>query len=195
MDRDLWALACGGDAECFGVLFDRHREAVRTYCARRTGSLDVADDLVSVVFLEAWRRRQAVELVHDSALPWLYGIANNTVRRQARSALRHRRLLSKLPVEVSSADHADDVVGRVDDQRHLALLQTALRGLRRSDQEVLVLCLWQGLDYASAAVTLHVPVGTVRSRLSRARARLGAAAHQLNPPAEQTARATPQELT
>lgn len=193
-DRDLWARACGGDAECFGVLFDRHREAIRTYCARRTGSLDVADDLVSVVFLEAWRRRQAVELVHDSALPWLYGIANNTVRRQTRSALRRRRLLAKLPVEDAAADHADDVVGRVDDQRHLALLQSALAGLRRSDQEVLILCLWQGLDYAAAAVALHIPVGTVRSRLSRARARLAAATQQLDLPAQHAVKATSQEL-
>jgi len=157
--------------------------------------LDVADDLVSVVFLEAWRRRQAVELVHDSVLPWLYGIANNMVRRQARSALRHRRLLSRLPAGDCVADHADDVVGRVDDQRHLALLQTALKGLRRSDQEVLILCLWQGLDYASVAVALHVPVGTVRSQLSRARVRLGAAARQLDLPEQHEAAATPQELT
>ncbi len=70
-DRDLWRPAVGGEAEAFGVLFDRHGERLRTYCARRTGSLDTADDLVSVVFLEAWRRRVDVQLLGDSALPWL----------------------------------------------------------------------------------------------------------------------------
>jgi len=171
-DRDLWAAAVAGDGEAFGVLFDRHREPVRAYCARRTGSLDTADDLVSVVFLEAWRGRRAVELVHDSALPWLYGIAGNTVRQQTRTALRHRRLLARLPREDPKPDHADLVNARLDDQRHLAELAAALRTLRRADQEVLLLCLWQGLDTASAAVALGVPTGTVKSRLSRARARL-----------------------
>jgi RNA polymerase sigma factor (sigma-70 family) len=180
-DQELWTRAVAGEAECFGVLFDRHAEAVRAYCARRTGSLDLADDLVSVVFLEAWRGRRSVELLHDSALPWLYGIAGNTLRSQTRTAARHRRLLARLPVEPPAADHADDVTARLDDQRALTRLQGALRGLRRSDQEVLVLCLWQGLDYASAAVALGVPIGTVRSRLSRARARLSAAAADPDP--------------
>lgn len=52
-DGELWARAVRGEAECFGMLFDRHCEAVRAYCARRTGSVDAADDLVSIVFLEA----------------------------------------------------------------------------------------------------------------------------------------------
>lgn len=182
-DRDLWAAAAGdGDGEAFGVLFDRHREPVRAYCARRTGSLDTADDLVSVVFLEAWRGRRNVELVHDSALPWLYGIANNTVRQQTRTAMRHRRLLARLPREDTEPDHADQVSARLDDQRHLAELSAALQTLRRSDQEVLLLCLWQGLDYASAAVALGVPTGTVRSRLSRARARLTTATQEAGLP-------------
>ena len=53
-DGELWQRARQGEAECFGVLFDRHGGAVRAFCARRTGSIDAADDLVSIVFLEAW---------------------------------------------------------------------------------------------------------------------------------------------
>lgn len=181
-DRDLWAAAVAGDGEAFGVLFDRHREPVRAYCARRTGSLDTADDLVSIVFLEAWRGRRNVEIVHDSALPWLYGIAGNTVRQQTRTALRHRRLLARLPREALEPDHAEQVSARLDDQRHLAALSAALRTLRRTHQEVLLLCLWQGLDHASAAVALGVPSGTVKSRLSRARARLAAATRDAGSP-------------
>lgn len=181
-DRDLWVAAVAGDGEAFGVLFDRHREPARAYCARRTGSLDAADDLVSVVFLEAWRGRHAIELVHDSALPWLYGIAGNTVRQQSRTALRHRRLLARIPREDPEPDHADQVSARLDDQRHLAEVGAALRTLRRRDQEVLLLCLWQGMDTSSAAVALGVPTGTVKSRLSRARARLAAATHNAGLP-------------
>jgi RNA polymerase sigma factor (sigma-70 family) len=171
-DGELWRRAVEGEPEAFGVLFDRHGERVRAYCARRTGSLDAADDLVSVVFLEAWRRRADVQLLGDSALPWLYGIANHTVQRRFRTTLRHQRALSRVRPGDDVPDHADDVAARLDDQRHLAQLHTALRGLRRTDQEVLVLCLWQGLDYEATALALDLPVGTVRSRLSRARVRL-----------------------
>jgi len=139
-DGELWRRAAAGEAECFGVLFDRHAERVRTYCARRTGSFDAADDLVSIVFLEAWRRRSEVELVKASALPWLYGIANHAVQRRFRTALRHRSALARLPEAHGVPDHADPVTARLDDERHLARLKVALGGLRRRDQEVLLLC-------------------------------------------------------
>ncbi|GAA4469521.1 RNA polymerase sigma factor [Phytohabitans houttuyneae] len=171
-DGELWARAVRGEAECFGVLFDRHCEAVRAYCARRTGSVDAADDLVSIVFLEAWRCRAGVELVDGTALPWLYGIARRTVQHRWRSALRHRRALSRLPPPPVTPDHADEVAARLDDERRLTQLTRAFARLPAADRDVLILCVWQGLSYAAAAVALGVPVGTVRSRLSRARARL-----------------------
>lgn len=173
-DGELWRRARQGEAECFGVLFDRHGESVRAFCARRTGSLDAADDLVSIVFLEAWRRRDQVELVDGKALPWLYGIARLTIQHRLRTALRHRRALNRLPPAPVTPDHADEVAGRLDDERHLARLRAAFDRLGSADRDVLVLCVWQGLTYAEAAVALGVPVGTVRSRLSRARSRLEA---------------------
>lgn len=193
-DGELWRRAGQGEAECFGILFDRHSEAIRTYCARRTGSLDAADDLLSIVFLEAWRRRRDVELVDGAALPWLYGIARRTIQHRWRSSLRHRRALSRLPPTLAAPDHADEVAGRIDDERHLAELRQAFRRLRPAEQDVLALCVWQGLDYASAAVALGIPVGTVRSRLSRARARLEAAAKTPTSPstANSTINASPQ---
>lgn len=197
-DRELWSRASAGDADAFAGVFDRHREPVRAYCARRSGSLDAADDLVSVVFLEAWRRRADVELVHDSVLPWLYGVAARTLQRRSRTTLRHRRLLERLGSQASGdrastgadpvdVDHADGVAARIDDERHLEQLTAALSRLGRIDREVLLLCLWQELDHASAAVALQVPVGTVKSRLSRARARLKRAAGDF----EETATAPP----
>ena len=173
-DAELWRRAVAGDPDSFGVLFDRHGDTVHGYCARRTGSLDAADDLVSVVFLEAWRRRGEVELVDDRVLPWLYGIAGRTLQRRWRTTRRHRAALDRLPRPEPHPDHADDVAARLDDQRHLDQLQAAFARLRPAEREVLTLCVWQGLDYASAAVALGVPIGTVRSRLSRARARLRA---------------------
>jgi RNA polymerase sigma-70 factor (ECF subfamily) len=173
-DGELWRRACQGEAECFGALFDRHGAAVRAFCARRTGSIDAADDLVSIVFLQAWRRRAEVELIDGNALPWLYGIARRTMQHRWRTALRHRRALERLGSAPAVPDHADEVAARLDDERHLARLGAAFQRLRPPDRDVLVLCVWQGLTYAEAAVALGVPVGTVRSRLSRARSRLEA---------------------
>ncbi|RYE92181.1 MAG: hypothetical protein EOO78_29250 [Oxalobacteraceae bacterium] len=82
-DNELWRRAVAGDPGSFGVIFDRHADAVHSYCARRVGSLDAADDLVSIVFLEAWRRRNDVELVEGGALPWLYGIAGRSRAKAA----------------------------------------------------------------------------------------------------------------
>ena len=133
-DQELWRRAVEGEAECFGLIFDRHGAAVQAYCrARFTDEIgESAADLVSV---------------------------------------------ARLPRETSPAsgqveDPADDVARRLDDTKRLADVKGAFGRLRERDREVLLICVWGGLDYEAAAVALGVPVGTVRSRLSRARARL-----------------------
>ncbi|MFD7492490.1 RNA polymerase sigma factor, partial [Streptomyces sp. NPDC059832] len=87
---------------------------------------------------------------------------------------RFHRSPPRPPPQAGTAlpDHAEEVAGRVDDRRRLAAALTALAALRRPEREVLTLCLWEGLEYADAAEALGIPVGTVRSRLSRARAKL-----------------------
>jgi RNA polymerase sigma-70 factor (ECF subfamily) len=180
-DRELWRRAGDGEPECFGVIFDRHASAVHGYCRARTGDPHDAQDLVSVVFLEAWRHRRRVKLHEESALPWLLGVAHRVVLKRHRSTSRHRAALARLPSVPPEPDPADEVASRVDDTRRLGALRSALTQLRPGDQEVLARCVWGGLDYASAAVAMGVPVGTVRSRLGRARARL---ARLAEPPQE-----------
>jgi RNA polymerase sigma factor (sigma-70 family) len=180
-DRELWRLAAT-EPDAFGILFDRHGATVHAYCARRCGSSDVADDLTSIVFLESWRRRGEVDLYDDSALPWLLGVANRVMRHRWRTTVRHRAALARLPRAAVFPDHADEAVARLDDEAHLARVHRAVRRLSAADQEVLALCVWQGLDYASASVALGVPIGTVRSRLSRARSRLQALSVDPDPP-------------
>lgn len=173
-DTGLWRQAAAGDGHAFGLIFDRYAEAVRSYCARRCGSLDLADDLVSIVFLEAWRQRETVVFVDGVVLPWLYGVARRSILHRRRTASRHRAALARLPHDLVQADHADAVAEEIDDRNQLAAIQEAMARLRPIDRDVLLLCVWQQLDYASAAVALGVPVGTVRSRLNRARERLRA---------------------
>jgi RNA polymerase sigma factor (sigma-70 family) len=170
-DAALWQRAAAGEAAAFGVLFRRHSRSVYNYCFRRTGDWSQAEELTAIVFLEAWRRRKDIRLEREQALPWLLGVATNVVRNLRRSQRRHRAALARMPHE-RVADFAPDVDERLDDERQMRAVLRAVNKLPRPDQDVLALCVWEGLSYEETALALDVPVGTVRSRLSRARARL-----------------------
>jgi RNA polymerase sigma-70 factor (ECF subfamily) len=170
-DTALWKRAVAGDPDAFGTIFERRASAVYNYCFRRTGDWAQAEELTAIVFLEAWRRRTQVELERDEALPWLLGVATNVIRNLRRSQRRHRAALERLPRE-RVADFAPDADQRLDDERQMRAALRALGKLPRADRDVLALCVWEELTYEQAARALGVPVGTVRSRLSRARSRL-----------------------
>ncbi|MDX3685403.1 RNA polymerase sigma factor [Streptomyces sp. AK04-4c] len=161
-----------GDREAFAVLYEEYARAVYNHAYRLTGDWSTAEEVLSETFLAAWRTRQAIEPEGDSLRPWLLGIATNKARNANRGRGRRLAFLARRPAPEPVADIADATAGRVDDARRLAAVHRALGGLRRQEREVLVLCVWSGLDYAEAAEALGVPVGTVRSRLSRARTRL-----------------------
>jgi RNA polymerase sigma factor (sigma-70 family) len=170
-DARLWARACAGDDAAFGDLFVRHANRIHNYCFRRTGSWTLAEDATSQTFMEAWRRRSSIA-VTDSLLPWLFVAANNVCRNTERARRRTANLLAKAPLTEDVGDHADEVAARIDSERQMQRVLSALRTLKRADQDVVAMCDWEGLSYDEAAAALGVPIGTVRSRLSRARARL-----------------------
>jgi RNA polymerase sigma-70 factor (ECF subfamily) len=161
-----------GDAAAFGQLFEAHAGEVYRHVVRSTGGWSAAEDVVSLTFLEAWRLREKLRPEGDSVLPWLLGIATNVLRNTRRAARRHAAALIRLPPAETMPDFADEVVNRMRDSEQLAAAAAALRRLREAEREVFTLCVWSGLDYAQAAEALGVPIGTVRSRLSRARRRL-----------------------
>jgi RNA polymerase sigma factor (sigma-70 family) len=171
-DAELWDLAVDGDRDGFGVLFERHARSVYNHCFRRTASWADAEELTSAVFVEAWRRRRDVRPTGESARPWLLGVANNLLRNHHRSLRRHRAALARLPGPGAQPDPADDVAGRLADERQMRRVLALVDRMPRRDQEVLALCAWSELTYHEAATVLGIPVGTVRSRLARARARL-----------------------
>lgn len=176
-----------GDPEAFRGLFDEHARAVYNHGFRLTGDWSVAEDVVSLTFLEAWRLRGRVEAGTEGSLrPWLFGIATNVARNVRRAARRYEGALVRLPRQRSEPDIAEEVVARLDDQERIARVRSALAALRAPEREVLALCVFAGLDYGEAAEALGVPVGTVRSRLSRARTRLSrlVAAGRLTPPSD-----------
>jgi RNA polymerase sigma factor (sigma-70 family) len=172
MEPSLRSRVRDGDPDAFGVLFGECARAVHSLAYRLTGNRQEAEEIVSLTFLEAWRLRAGVEPEGESLRPWLMGIAVNVVRNQSRAARRHRAALARLPAPAAVPDFADDLAGRIDDAARLAAVRAAFGRLRPAEQDVVALCVWSELDYAAAAAALGIPVGTVRSRLSRARRKL-----------------------
>src|SRR5215510_15950421 len=113
-------------------------------CSNGTPTGSMAEDLTSVVFLEAWRRRSEVSFSGDSALPWLLGVANNATRNAQLSVRRHNLLLAKLPPPGQEADIAADAAARVDQERLAQHLLCAMARLRKAEQKMLALCDWAG---------------------------------------------------
>ncbi|MFI7674005.1 RNA polymerase sigma factor [Actinophytocola sp. NPDC049390] len=171
-DPELWARAATGDRAAFGQLFERHVEAVWNHAYRLTASWSQAEDLTSGTFLLAWRKCADLRLVRDSALPWLYTVAANLARDERRGSTRFLRALRRVPDAGVAPDHADEVARRVDGDARMARVLSAVRSLPRAEREAVELCLLGELSTADAAELLGVAEVSVRSRLSRARARL-----------------------
>jgi RNA polymerase sigma factor (sigma-70 family) len=172
VEPNLRARIRAGDPDAFGLIFDEYARAVYSLGLRLTANWSAAEDVVSLTFLEAWRLRARIDPGGESLQPWLLGIAVNVCRNLARASRRHQAAMSRIPPPPEVPDFAEELAGRLDDTAQLRQVANALSGLRRSEREVIALCVWSGLDYATAARALGVPVGTVRSRLSRARRRL-----------------------
>jgi RNA polymerase sigma factor (sigma-70 family) len=173
-DGDLWMRVRRGDRGAFAGLFGRHARAVYTFCFRRTADWSIAEDLTSIVFLEAWRRRAELDLPEAKVLPWLLGVATNVLRNQRRSLRRYQGALNRLPPLEPERDFAEDLTERLADEQRMRALLILVGRLPQLDQEAVALCIWQGLSYEDAAFVLNVPEGTVRTRLFRARERLRA---------------------
>ncbi|MEU0534225.1 RNA polymerase sigma factor [Amycolatopsis tolypomycina] len=159
--------------ERFAVVFDRHAPHIHRYLARRLGG-QAADDLMGETFLIAFGGRARYDPAFPSARPWLYGIATNLVGQRRREEAREYRLRATLGPPADQDGHADRVAERVTAQAMNARLAAALGGLARGDRDVLLLIAWEGLAYQEVAVALDIPVGTVRSRLNRARRKVRA---------------------
>jgi RNA polymerase sigma factor (sigma-70 family) len=172
VEPNLRARIRAGDPDAFGLLFDTCAGAVYKLGFRLTANWSAAEDVVSLTFLEAWRLRATIDPVGESLQPWLLGIAVNVCRNLARASRRHQAAVSRIPPPPAVPDFAEELAGRLDDAAQLHQIAEALSALRRGEREVIALCVWSGLDYTTAAGALGVPVGTVRSRLSRARRRL-----------------------
>jgi RNA polymerase sigma factor (sigma-70 family) len=155
-----------GDVE-FAALFDDHYDAIAGYLRRRVDH-GIADELAAQTFLEAYDRRATYDPRRGQPRAWLYGIAINLLRHHRRSEERRLRAYARAAAAESQED-VPDVCGRLDARASAPALAAALAALSATDREVLLLYAWADLSYAEIATAVGVPVGTVRSRLNRAR--------------------------
>ena len=163
----------------FGEIFDRHAETVFRYLARRIGP-DDASDLLADVFLAAFEARRRYAPDCSSALPWLYGIASNLLRKHYRRRAAELKMLDRLVARREPADHVDHVADVVDARLEVRAMAKLLDELPRGERDVLLLHAWEALTYEETARALDIPVGTVRSRLNRTRRRLRAGVDEVD---------------
>ena len=173
-DADLIE-ASGVDPSSFGMLFDRHLDRIYAYVVRRVGPT-LAEELTAETFANAFEQRDRFIPVHDDAGPWLYGIATNLIHKAWRAERRQLSAYRKASaISTALGDDFADTDERVDAERAAAHLVTALASLSPGDRDALLLFVWEQLTYDDIAVALSIPVGTVASRISRARRQLQAA--------------------
>ncbi|GLX00920.1 DNA-directed RNA polymerase sigma-70 factor [Microtetraspora sp. NBRC 16547] len=168
------------DPEAFAALFDRYSSMLYRYVSRRLGP-EVAEDLVGETFLIAFARRDRYDGAYPDARPWLFGIVTKLVSRHRRAESARYRALLRTPAEdvVDSPD--DRVAAGVTARSARPMLARALAALPARDRDVLLLIAWGDLSYEEVARALDIPVGTVRSRLNRARKKVRAALGDTNP--------------
>ena len=161
------------EPERFAVLFDRHAPHIHRYLARRAGR-QVADDLVAETFLAAFAKRDRYDLSHADARPWLYGIATNLAGQHHRDQARQYKITQAAAAvaEPEVPGHAGKVAADVTAQAMRAVLTGALAALSAGDRDVLLLIAWEQLTYQEVSRALGIPVGTVQSRLHRARTKV-----------------------
>jgi RNA polymerase sigma-70 factor (ECF subfamily) len=167
-DSDLMRRTAAGDRDAFETLYRTHHAAVYRFARLMTGSTAIAEDVVQEVFLSLMRAAARYDPARASLTTYLYGSARHHTRRR----LLRDRLFVRLDEEgadacqpVTTANAADELIR----QRDVQQLRRAIVRLPARYREVIVLCDLQDVSYADAAQALGCALGTVRSRLHRAR--------------------------
>ncbi|WP_117209127.1 RNA polymerase sigma factor [Allorhizocola rhizosphaerae] len=168
------------DPECFAVLFDRYFLPLHRYASRRLGGA-AGDDVAAETFLVAFRERGRFDPARGSVRAWLYGIATNLIRGHHRAEERGYRAHARSAAEPRYAAEEERADARIAAAAAREVLVAALADLSRGDRDALLLVVWGELSHEETAEALGIPVGTVGSRLHRARRRLRAALDDFNP--------------
>ena len=158
--------AAAGDREAFAAIYERDRTVVYRFARLMSGSNATAEDVTQEVFVTLIRTLSSYEPQRAGLLTYLYGVARNLTRNRLRRDRRFVALDTAAGTPCSSGDDPYDAAARAQER---ALLRRVILSLPSRYREVIILSDVQGLTYAETASILQVPVGTVRSRLSRGR--------------------------
>lgn len=160
---------------CFTEIFDRYVSDISRFLLRRAGQ-NAAEDLVAETFIIAFRIRGNFDLTAKNARPWLYGIATNVLRHHFRAEGRARQAQEHLQARMAVDDLGDEWTPEADERteflRLQPLLDAALGELDPDWRDALLLFAYADMTYEEISQALVIPIGTVRSRISRSRARL-----------------------
>ena len=158
------------EPEAFGLIYDRHAAALLRFLGRRVGA-KIAEGLVGELFRIAFERRRTFDTSRESALPWLYGIGSNLLLKHRRGEARRLRANAQVAAAGEAADKRTSAAA-LDARLLFPRVADAIETLPDGEREALLLFAWEDLSYQNVAEALALPVGTVRSRLNRARAHL-----------------------
>lgn len=184
-DGELLFRMSRGDEPAYRLLHDRHQAPVFRMALVLMRTTWDAEEVAATAFFELWRKRDKVRLVDGSVLPWLLATTSFTAKNSLRSRRRYQRLLSRIPHDGHVPDHADEVARAMDMMKITSGLRDALLQLNSRDASVIVLCMVHELPAAEAAAVLGIPIGTVKSRLSRVKAKLRGQLLEYAPTAEE----------
>ncbi|HEV3348529.1 MAG TPA: sigma-70 family RNA polymerase sigma factor [Methylomirabilota bacterium] len=159
-----------GEPEAFGLIYDRHAPTLLRFLGRRVGAR-VAEGLVGELFRIAFERRETFDASRTNALPWLYGIGSNVLLKHRRAEARRLRASARMLAAGPAVDRRASAAA-LDARVLFPRVADAIETLPDPEREALLLFAWEELPYEAVAEALELPIGTVRSRLNRARARL-----------------------
>ena len=175
-DEQLLQLMLGGDAQAFEALYDRRQGGIYRYALRMSGSPTIAEDVTQEVFLSLMRDHSGYQESRGTVKSYLYGMARHRLFRRLE---RERSLVSLTGSDEANTEtayaqirDANDPFAELVRNETIAVVRQAILSLPENFREVVVLCYLQEMNYADAAAVIECPIGTVRSRLARARALL-----------------------
>lgn len=169
-DGQLWALLQQNECAALSEIFERHGQVIFRYCARRLGDRNLAEDMLSIVFLETWDRRTE-RINYGTLRSFLYGIAIDVVAHQRRYTRRHRRALRSFSGSAGCEVPPTDMSAAISNELLMECLDTFL-ALPRALQDVVSLSVWEQLTPVEVAAAVGTDVKTVQGRLERGKRRL-----------------------
>jgi RNA polymerase sigma-70 factor (ECF subfamily) len=177
-DEQLYKLMKNGDAKAFAELYERREPALYRYALHMTGRASSAEEVAQEVFVQLMAANTRFDESRGTLEGWMFGVARNLVRVQRRKAG------SPAPAgsELNDPAFEHDILGGMIDDENISALRIAVRELPPGYREAVVLCDLEERNYDEAARIMGCPVGTIRSRLHRARGLLAAKMKRMNAP-------------